>query len=42
MPSGKIKVPLFIHEIWAKGGAERDQLQEWLEEVSFDKVSWVI
>lgn len=36
-PSGKLKVPVSIHEMWAKGGKDRDQLRQMLEQVELDK-----
>ena len=36
-PSGKIKVPLAIHEQWLAGGKQRDELRALLEQFKFDK-----
>ena len=36
-PSGKLKVPLAIHEQWLAGGKQRDELRALLEQFEFDK-----
>lgn len=38
-PSGKIKVPLEIHEMWKKGGVSREELLGMLEDAGWDKDS---
>ena len=35
--SGKLLVPLEVHEMWLKGGHTRDELATVLEEAGFDK-----
>ena len=37
-PSGKLNVPLAIHEAWRRGGIEAEDLMRQLEEVDFKKV----
>ena len=36
-PSGKLNVPLSIHEQWVQGGKSRDELRAMLEQNDFDK-----
>ena len=36
-PSGKMNVPAFIHEMWAAGGAKREELAKVFEEVGENK-----
>ena len=36
-PSGRCKVPQSIHDQWAAGGRQRDELRALLEEYDFDK-----
>lgn len=36
-PSGRCKVSQSIHEQWAAGGKQRDELRALLEEFEFDK-----
>ena len=35
--SGKLNVPISVHEMWAKGGTTRDELRMLLEQVELDK-----
>lgn len=41
-PSGKIKVPLEIHEMWKKGGVSREELLGMLEDAGWDKDSGLL
>ena len=36
-PSGKIHIPQHIHEKWAKGGSNRQELMELLEQCEFKR-----
>lgn len=36
-PSGKLQVPVAIHEQWSAAGTKRDELRALLEEYDFDK-----
>ena len=38
-PSGKVNVPMSIHEQWKLGGKARDELRVLLEKYDFDKAS---
>ena len=40
--SGKLKVPQAIHDAWAAGGKQRDELRALLEEYDFDQDSKLI
>lgn len=36
-PSGKCNVPSVVHELWSKGGTDRDQLRKMFEEFDCEK-----
>ena len=36
-PSGRLNVPLNVHEMWAKGGKDRDELRMMFEQYELNK-----
>jgi hypothetical protein len=36
-PSGKLNVPLSVHQMWSKGGTDRDELRLMFEQYELNK-----
>ena len=41
-PSGKLNVPLEVHQQWLRGGAKRQELFNLLKSVDYDKAGFLL